>query len=330
MKKKLLLGVALVACGAMVLAGCDDPVDTTTSTSIDSGSTSSSPTLDVPLAEGVYNFQGADPTQKAELVAKMEQYAVDHHLAGIPLYDDAGYEMYSPRITLGSNTYIPNYGFGLLDGSLNTTGNMYNGSTAQANGLAYPDYFHSYNNLDSGTFNYWDSDGEDVSGRYGMVATSLFSVKMNDTNDGYVWRGELSKTDRPIMLDENGNEVEYHEGDTSRFWRVKVFTSEDENTIKLSTKSTTIEVFNLKTTSLRIKPFSITASGGPVKWSPKLTASTALRLTSTAPKRIGQKSVFKSMKKKVLSTTPSSLRRPNSTRCITSVVLFIPQFQKNS
>lgn len=230
MKKKLLLGVALVACGAMVLAGCGDPGNTTTSTSIGSGSTSSGPTLDVPLAEGVYNFQGADPTQKAELVAKMEQYAVDHHLAGIPLYDDAGYEMYSPRITLGSNTYIPNYGFGLLDGSLNTTGNMYNGSTAQANGLAYPDYFHSYNNLDSGTFNYWDSDGEDVSGRYGMVATSLFSVKMNDTNDGYVWRGELSKTDRPIMLDENGNEVEYHEGDTSRFWRVKVFTSEDEST----------------------------------------------------------------------------------------------------
>lgn len=226
MKKTAIL--ASVGCmAALLLAACDDPKPSSTSSNTGTDTSSSNPTIDGVLASGIYNFQGADVQTKADLLAKMEGYAMDHHLAGIPLYDDSGYTLFTPRITLASEDYIPNYGFGVGESSLNPTGNMANGRPIASSTL-YPNYFQSSALQDTGTFNYWDSQGEDVSGKNGMITASYFGVTMNDTKDGFVWRGELASVDRPIMLDENGNEVAYTAGATSRFWRVPVYTVDDE------------------------------------------------------------------------------------------------------
>lgn len=236
MKGKNLLLASVLA--ILTLASCGGDPATSSGNSSSGGSAgggssssgggSSSITHDEPLANGVLDYQGASTEEKAEILATMEEYAMDHHLAGIPLYDDAGYQLFSPRITLASNTFIPNYGFGISDSTLNPSGNMYNGQTATANGLTYPNYYNSYATEDSGTFNYWNSNGEDVSGKNAMITASFFSVTMNETRNGYVWRNDLSKTERPIMLDENGNEQEYTDGATSRFWRIYPYTVADE------------------------------------------------------------------------------------------------------
>lgn len=178
-------------------------------------------------ASGIYNFSGESYEEKAKILGQLEGYAMKHHLAGIPLYDDAGYELFSPRIQLASNTYVPNYGFGVGESSLVPSGNMFNGSPIDSSKVSNPSYFQAYSTEDSGTYNYWNSSGSDVAGKSGMICSSYFSTRMNADKTGYEWEGELARVDAPIALDENGNVVDSSaKGFTSRFWRVPVYCAE--------------------------------------------------------------------------------------------------------
>lgn len=233
--KKSLIFLGLL--GGFALVACNEQIVSSSSSGGGAGSTTSSSTgIDYsknPLANGVYDWteKPADMSQsdwvdyQSNLLYKMEDYAMRHHLAGIPLYDDASLELFSPRITLASDTYIENYGFGINESKLNPNGNMYN--KQPISGATFPNYFQGYTTTDSGTFNYWNSSGEDVGGRNGMISNSYFGVTMNATKDGYVWRNVLAKDARPIPLDDSGNEVEYTEGTTYRKWRVRLHTGED-------------------------------------------------------------------------------------------------------
>ncbi len=190
-----------------------------------------------PVASGVYNWttkpEGMSQTdwvnQQSELLYEMESYAMRHHLAGIPLYDDSSLELFSPRVKLVSETYVPDYGFGINESSLDENGNMHNGQQFAPTGANEKGYFQSYATEDSGTFNYWNSQGQDVSGKHGMIASTYFTIVMKEDKSGYEWINGLSKDLRPIPL-VDGEEVEYHEGETYTSWRVHLFTAEDEGT----------------------------------------------------------------------------------------------------
>ena len=175
---------------------------------------------------GVKDYTGADHQTRTEILATLESYAMKHHMTGIPLYDDASYQQFSKRIKLKSETYIPNYGFGVGESELDATKDMYNGPISEAR-ADWRTYFHDYTTTDSGTFNYWNNTGSDVSSRNGMITSGYFEVEMTPDKRDYQWVAGLSKTDVPIQLDENGNEVEYVPGNTSKFWRVKLKTGED-------------------------------------------------------------------------------------------------------
>ncbi len=224
---KKTIGLVLLAGTAMLLAGCGGPGDSTSGGTSGNGSASID-IGDYEYADGILDYQGADIETKSDILAAMEKYAMDSHLAGIPIYDDAGYTLYSPRIELPTDEYIPNYGYGSGEGLLHVDRAMANGRTASENGVTYPSYYQGYALDDSGTFNAWDSQGQDVTGKSGMVSASYFGVTMNETKDNFYWRNDLSKDERPVMLDEDGNEVPYAEGATSRFWRVHLSTGEDD------------------------------------------------------------------------------------------------------
>ncbi len=265
---KKTIGLVLLAGAAMLLAGCDQPGTSDTG----SGSTGGSASIDIgdyEYADGILDYQGADVETKSEILAAMEKYAMDSHLAGIPIYDDAGYTLYSPRLTLPTDKYIPNYGYGSGEGTIDANGPMANGKTAAENGVLYPTYYQGYALDDSGTFNAWDSQGEDVTGKSGMVSASYFGVAMNETKDNFYWRNDLSKDERPIMLDENGNEVAYTEGATSRFWRVHLSTGEDDGNgvqycYALSEKSPYYAEFNGRPIRLEdyLTPFKVMLDAG--------------------------------------------------------------------
>lgn len=222
-------------------------------------------------ASGIYNFSGESYEEKAKILGQLEGYAMKHHLAGIPLYDDAGYELFSPRIQLASNTYVPNYGFGVGESSLNPTGNMFNNQPIDASKVSNPTYFQAYATEDSGTYNYWNSSGSDVAGKNAMISSSYFSTRMNADKTGYEWEGELARVDAPIALDENGNEIDSSKpGFTSRFWRVPVYTADNSGSTgrkfeyALSENSTHYTKYNGRGIKLEdyLTPFKVMLDNG--------------------------------------------------------------------
>lgn len=229
-KKGLLL--ALLSTG-LVLTGCGG--DNTTSSNTGGNNTGSSQTgtdqneywseTDSGVnADGYADFSELDWREKSKILYSLEKYSMENFTGGIPLYDDASFEQFSKRITLPSTKYQTNYGFGTGYGTIDPTGDMYNGPISETV-ADWKSYFHGYTNTDSGTFNGWDSTGSDVTDRMAMITSGYFGVKANAANTSYNWVGSLSMTDAPIMLDSEGNVIENpSEDQTSQFWRVKVHT----------------------------------------------------------------------------------------------------------
>lgn len=178
------------------------------------------------LADGIYDYTTASNEERIKILAALESYAMKHHLAGIPLYDDASYQQFSDRITLPTTTYITNYGFGVGEATLDPSGIMYDGTIDEAD-TRFASYFHDYTTTDSGSFNFWDNVGSDVSGRNGMITSGYFEVEMTSDKKDYQWVAGLSKTDAPICLDAEGNEVPYEQGTASKYWRVYLKTGAD-------------------------------------------------------------------------------------------------------
>ena len=224
MKKRnftTLLALALVS-GTLVLASCGGP-DTPNSTG-GTGPASSSSTPDANVdedgleiindalaADGSFDFSNEDWHEKTKITAALERYTMQNFTGGIPLYDDSASEAFSKRFNPKSDTYITNYGFGVMEGTLDPNGEMYNGPIVEAR-EQYKSYFHGYTNTDSGTFNGWDATGSDVSDRHSMITSGYYGVEMNATKDGYAWKGELARDAYPVMVvksseDDPGTEV---------------------------------------------------------------------------------------------------------------------------
>lgn len=240
MRKNLLLPV--LGMGIIVLAGCGGGGQSQGGNSGSGDACDPSHTADnvtLPLADGIYDYSGADYTERTEILSKLESYGMKNHLCGIPLYDDSSFEQFSKRLTLPTTTYITNYGFGVGEATINPTGMMNDGVIDESK-AEWKSYFHGYTSIDSGTFNYWDSTGADVADRNSMITSGYFEVAMTDNKDDYRWLGSLSKTDTPIMLTKNAKgdfvETDYAKGTTSKYWRVKLKTGADG--VKYATSST--------------------------------------------------------------------------------------------
>ena len=173
---------------------------------------------EIPLANGVFSFVGKSNAEKTEILGILEAFAVRNGITGISLFEDGGYVMYHDRITLGTETYIPGYGFGTLaEGSINAP------LTTEPN-AAWQNYYHTWNVSDPGTANYLNDKGSEVSDFYSYIAASYFTTFMNETKDGYDWVPELAN-EKPVALNDMGG--------MATKWRFSVKTDE----IKYTTNS---------------------------------------------------------------------------------------------
>ena len=146
-------------------------------------------------ANNYISYVKASYADRTDILGKLEKYAVDTGLTGLPIYGDGGFGMYADNVQKGTNTYIPGYGFGAIaEGSI----------TADLPGEkvdAWKRYWHMYETDDPGTILYMNDKGAVVGDLVGYVASSYFDTRMNETKDGYEWFGLLSETDRPIPVD---------------------------------------------------------------------------------------------------------------------------------
>lgn len=150
---------------------------------------------EIPLANGVFSFTSLSAEEKTEILGLLEEYAINTGITGTTLYENGGYVMYSTRVTLGTETYIPGYGFGVLtEGSI--TGELANEQNA-----AWKLYYHSASASDPGTLNALDDQGSEVSDFYSYITATYYTTFMNSTKDGYDWVPELAAADpEPLNL----------------------------------------------------------------------------------------------------------------------------------
>ncbi|MDY6094412.1 MAG: ABC transporter substrate-binding protein [Candidatus Enteromonas sp.] len=229
----------LLASGAMVLTSCNigsQPTGGSSKPTQDSSQPTVSeegPIVDPQAANGSFDFSSYDWQEKTKITAALEKYAMDNFTAGIPLYDDSSSEAFSQRVNPKSQKYITNYGFGIMEGTLDPNGYMYDNNTIVEPREEYRSYFHGYTNTDSGTFNGWNATGSDVSDRMSMISSGYFGVEMNATQDGYSWKGELSRDSYPVMLELNPGRDFFDSGsDATRFKETIIKDENDPNVDK--------------------------------------------------------------------------------------------------
>lgn len=177
----------------------------------------------VPLYSGLVSYMKEDNAERTNILGILETYAVSTGSTGISLFENGGYVMYNPRITLGTENYIVGYGFGLLaEGSI--TADLDYESNA-----AWKRYYHTFEVSDPGSLNYWDDQGAQVGDLFGYVSASFFTNFMNETKDGYDWVPELAKEKPVAVNDDDGDGV-------CSTWRFEVRTGDDG--LKYTTNST--------------------------------------------------------------------------------------------
>ncbi len=177
----------------------------------------------IPLADGVYSYKKESNAERTNVLGILEQYAVANGVTGISLFENGGYVMYNPRITLGTENYIVGYGFGTL-----AEGNITADLEYETN-EAWKRYYHTYEVSDPGTLNYLNDQGSQIGTLYGYIANSFFSTFMNATKDGYDWVPDLAKEKPVAVNDEDGDGM-------ATTWRFEVRTGEADG-LKYKTAS---------------------------------------------------------------------------------------------
>ena len=168
----------------------------------------------IPMADGLYAYKKAGNAERTNLLGILEQYAVTKGITGISLFENGGYSMINPRITLGTENYIVGYGFGTL-----AEGNITEDLNYETND-AWKRYYHIYNASDPGTLNVMNDQGSEVGDLYGYQEASHFTQFMNETKDGYDWVPELAKEKPVAVNDEDGDGM-------ATTWRWEVRTGAD-------------------------------------------------------------------------------------------------------
>ena len=226
MNKKAL--TVLLASGVLALAGCGQTSDEGGC----KGRTSGPDVLTEPAADGAIEYVDASYEARTEILGKLEGYAVDTGLTGLPLYENGGYVMYNPRVVKGTSTYVPNYGFSILrDGQLN-------GTLSGETDTKYQKYLHNWEASDPATINYLNDQGSQVGDLFGNIESGYFGTRLNSDKTGYEWYGVLAKNNIPYPV-EGGKVVTKTPSATEMHmtWRIYLRTGKDGG-IKYRTAST--------------------------------------------------------------------------------------------
>ena len=175
----------------------------------------------IPLASGIYAFDTNNNTTYVEALGQLEAYTVRRNLTGITLFENGGYVMYNPRVSLGSENYITGYGFGTLaEGSLTAP-------LDTEKKEEWKMYWHTATASDPGTLCYHNSKDSDVGDFYGYMGAGFWTTFMNAEKNGYVWTPELADQAEPTPVNSADG------GATATQWKWKIKTD-----IKYSTNST--------------------------------------------------------------------------------------------
>lgn len=177
--------LGIVGLSALALASCGSTESERKYVNVDNGD------VKVEVGGEKVSYKGASASEKEKILGLLEEYAVNNNLTGISLFEDGGYQMFSPTVTLGTDTYITGYGFGTLK-----EGNITADLAGESNST-WKRYYHTSTSTDPGNVNYMDDKTSTVGDFIEYANAAYFTTQMNQTKDGYEWVGDLSKQNRP-------------------------------------------------------------------------------------------------------------------------------------
>lgn len=201
-------------------------VDTTTAgtyqltysvTDSDEGTTTVTRTVfvSVALANGFYNFKFADTDIRHTFMAAAEKYMMNNMHGGVPLFADGTYMLYSDRMQLPVDNYVPIMQYGAEFGTMSaddSTVKMEDGQYGNAGEYTYRSTIG--NNPE--VFNHWLYDAETDGIVIGRFTDALYVYEFNADKTGYVVV--------PSMAAEDPNPIDSHLTDTgklvSKKWQI--------------------------------------------------------------------------------------------------------------
>lgn len=199
----------------------------------------------VPYANGIKSFAGESNDERTKMLGILETYSTKVGTTGISLFENGGYVMYNPRITLGTENYIVGYGFGILaEGSITA-------DLDYETNAAWKRYYHTYEASDPGTLNYLNDQGSQVGDFYGYMGASFFTNFMNETKNGYDWVPELAM-EKPVAVNAGAD-------GTATKWRFQVRTGAEGLKYTTGSSMESRAAFNNRPVALEdyITPFKL-------------------------------------------------------------------------
>jgi ABC-type oligopeptide transport system substrate-binding subunit len=173
--------------------------------------------IDAALANGVYNFKFAPAETRHTLMAAAEDYLLHNQYAGVPLFANAGFNLFSSRMQLMSETSLPVLGFGTGYSSLAADDSkviMEDGEPGNAGEFTYRTALSG----NPKTWNHWVYDDGTTSDVMDLYLGSLYNYEFNEDKSGYVLLPSMAKAD-PTPVNE---EVLPSGKVISKTWRFEV------------------------------------------------------------------------------------------------------------
>ncbi len=168
-------------------------------------------------ANGVFNYKFADSDTRHAFMAAAENYLLQTQAAGVPLFSDALYQLFSPRVQLVSEESLPVMGFGVMYSSLTAD----DSKVLMEDGKPGKEGEYTYRQALTGNPSYWnhwiydDQTSSDVMTHY---IGKLYEYEFNADKTGYVLVPSMAAAD-PIPVDSrflpSGKEV-------SNKWQIKI------------------------------------------------------------------------------------------------------------
>lgn len=136
------------------------------------------------FANGLYNYKFAESELRNTFFGAAESYLLDNVYGGVPLFVNSGMSIYSDRVQLPVEQYVPVMGWGSKFGTLTKDDanlNFVGGGKGVAGEYTYRGTFSS----NPTTFNQWLSDDSVSSDAASFMLDSLYDFHYNENLDGY-------------------------------------------------------------------------------------------------------------------------------------------------
>jgi ABC-type oligopeptide transport system substrate-binding subunit len=133
---------------------------------------------------GFYNYKFANTEIRHTFMAAAEKYLLNNMYAGVPLFANGSFALYSWRLQLPGEEYVPVMGYGNAFGSMSADDSavfMQDGEYGNAGEYTY----RTTISINPVTFNQWLADDASTSDIIDQFSDSLYSYVFNADKSGY-------------------------------------------------------------------------------------------------------------------------------------------------